>query len=489
MAAMDQTIVAAALPKIITSLHASQKKITWIVTAYLLLQAATTPLYGKLSDMYGRKPLILGAILIFWVGSGLSGVAQNATQLTIFRAFQGIGGGGLITLALTIIGDIFSPRERGQYVSAMFVLIGLATILGPLLGGWLTDNFTWRLIFGINLPIGIVAIAILEATLDLPVPNEEHTLDILGVLFILVATGSIIVVAEKGNDWGWASDRIEILAILAVVGGILFFYQEYMSTEPILPLELLKNPVIASTIALSFTIGLGRILVINYIPTFLQFTRGVSATYAGALIAPMIIGMSGISLIVGQLMSRVGRYKPFPVVGSVLAGVGFLFLSTINGGTSFMTLSVYLFILGAGFGLVMPVLTTAAQNAAKPEYLGVVTTTITYIRTIAAALGVSIYGTIYSNSFSNMMTRIVGRGRARGGLDPVLLHSPKYSIPLRGDIVRAVSLSMDKMFLYLIPVAGVAFVIALILPELPLSTQSNIEEMDDSDTTAQPTSD
>jgi len=493
MAAMDQTIVAAALPDILSDLGASQDKITWIITAYLIMQAASTPLYGRLSDMYGRKPLFLGAIVIFWVASGLCGVAQNATQLTLFRAIQGIGGGGLISLALTIIGDIFSPRERGQYISGMFILIGIATILGPLLGGWLTDHYTWRLIFAINLPIGLLAIAVIEPTLNLPVPDEDHTIDYLGVLFLFLTTVAVIVVSEKGSDWGWDSWRIGLLIVTAVVALALFLLQEHASREPILPLELFRNRVVAAAIGLSFCAGIGRLLVINYIPTFLQYTQGVSSTTAGALIAPMIIGMVGFSFIVGNLMTRTGRYKPFPVMGAVFGAVGFFLLSTIHGGTSFSTLAIYLFITGAGFGLIMPVLTTASQNAVRPEYLGVVTTIITYLRTLAGGLGVSIYGTLYSNSFSEMMVRIAGRGQGRGALDPVLLHTPQYGRALRDDIVRAVSLSMDQMFLYLVPVMAVAFVIALLLPELSLSQQSNVEEMESDDgtdgTDARPTSD
>ncbi|GGL68421.1 MDR family MFS transporter [Halocalculus aciditolerans] len=493
MAALDQTIVSAALPKILNELGAGTDKITWIVTSYLITMAATMPLYGRLSDMYGRKGLFEFAILAFLVGSGLCGVAQDVTQLTLFRALQGIGGGGLISLAMTIIGDLFSPRERGKYVSFLVILMGLSNVGGPLLGGWLSDHYTWRLIFLINLPIGLASLAVIEPTLDLPIPDEDHTIDVLGVCLLLVTTVGIVFLSEwGGSDYEWLSWQILTLAFATIMAIALFLFQEYSVDEPILPLHLFRNPVVAGCLGLSFTAGVGRLLVISYVPTFLQYTRGVSATYAGVLLAPMILGMTGMSFVIGQLLTRTGRYKPFPVVGSVLAGVGFFFLSTIHGGTSFRVLAGYLAITGAGFGMIMPVLTTAAQNAVGPADLGSVTTTLSYLRSLAGGLGVAVFGSIYSNELSSRMVRITGRAQSRGSLGPVSLHTPQVSRVLREEVIRAVSLSMDKMFYSVIPVLVVAFLIAILIPELRLSEQSNVEAMEEDgseSTGTQPTSD
>jgi len=490
MAALDQTIVSAALPQILSELGAGTDKITWIVTSYLITMAATMPLYGRLSDMYGRKNLFEFAIIAFLVGSGLCGVAQNVTQLALFRALQGIGGGGLISLAMTIIGDLFSPRERGKYISFLIILIGLSNVGGPLLGGWLSDHYTWRLIFLINLPIGLAGLAILEPTLDLPVPDEDHAIDVLGICLLLATTVGIVFLSEwGGSDYAWGSWQILLLGLATAVAAALFVVQEYSVSEPILPLHLFGNRVVAGCLGLSFTAGVGRLLVISYVPTFLQYTRGVSATYAGVLLAPMILGMTGMSFVVGQLLTRTGRYKPFPVVGSVTAGVGFFFLSTIHGGTSFGVLAGYLALTGAGFGMIMPVLTTAAQNAVGPADLGSVTTTLSYLRSLAGGLGVAIFGSIYSNELSTRLLQVTGRAQGRGSLGPVSLHTPQVSRALREEVIRAVSMSMDKMFGAVIPVLVVAFLIALLLPELSLSEQSNVEAMNDDGTDARPTSD
>ncbi|MFB6166540.1 MAG: MDR family MFS transporter [Haloarculaceae archaeon] len=493
MAALDQTIVSSALPQILSELGAGTDKITWIVTSYLITMAATMPLYGRLSDMWGRKNLFEFAIVTFLVGSGLCGVAQDVAQLALFRALQGIGGGGLISLAMTIIGDIFSPRERGKYVGVLVVLMGLSNVGGPLLGGWLSDHYTWRLIFLINIPIGIAGLALLEPTLDLPVPDEDHSIDVLGILLLLVATVGVVFISEwGGSDYAWTSWQIVTLALTTVVAAGLFVYQESVVDEPILPLHLFGNRVVACCLGLSFTAGVGRLLVISYIPTFLQFTRGVTATYAGVLLAPMIIGMTGMSFVIGQLLTRTGRYKPFPVIGTVLAGTGFFFLSTIHGGTSFDVLAGYLFVTGGGFGMIMPVLTTAAQNAVGPADLGSVTTTLSYLRSLAGGLGVAIFGSIYSDTLASHMTRIAGRGQGRGSLGPVALHTPQVPRVLREAVISAVSLSIDRMFGAVIPVLVIAFVIALLLPELSLSEQSNVEAMSETESSGtgpQPTTD
>ncbi|MFB6079748.1 MAG: MDR family MFS transporter [Haloferacaceae archaeon] len=478
MGALDQTIVAAALPDILSELGAGTDKITWIVTSYLITMAATMPLYGRLSDMYGRKSLFEFAIITFWVGSGLCGVAQSVTQLALFRALQGVGGGGLISLAMTIIGDIFSPRERGQYISYMIVLIGISNVFGPLLGGWLSDQYTWRLIFAINLPIGLVALAILEPTLQLPIPDEDHTIDLLGVALLLLVTVAIVFVSEwGGSDYAWTSWQVVTLGLVALVGTGIFVIQEYTVDEPILPIHLFTNPVVVGTLGLSFTAGVGRLVIISYVPTFLQYTRGISATYAGVLLAPMILGMTGVASIVGQLLTRTGRYKPFPIVGSVFAGVGFFLLSTIHGSTPFSVVAAYLGLSGAGFGLIMPVLTTAAQNAVDPADLGSVTTTLSYLRALAGGLGVAVFGSIYSNSLTSRLARVTGRARSRGAVGPVVLHTPKVGRVLREQVILAVSRSVDEMFHYLVPVMAIAFVIALLLPELELSEQANVETM------------
>ncbi|MFB6130627.1 MAG: MDR family MFS transporter [Salinigranum sp.] len=478
LGSIDQSIVGTALPTIAGELGGLDK-LSWVVTAYLVTVTVTTRLYGKLSDIYGRSIVYEVSIAIFLLGSILSGFAGNMVQLTVFRAFQGIGAGGLIAMATTVLGDIFSPRERGKYMSYMMLIFGAATIGGPLLGGYLTDHFTWRWIFYINVPIGVAAILVMHFELDLPVPEETHAIDYLGAALLVCAVGALMLLTTwGGTQYAWGSVQILGLAAATLVLGVAFVAQELRVDEPIFPVHLMDRGAVAGVIALSFCLGVGIFGATIYLPVFLQTVLGVSATNSGLLLLPLVGGMLVTAALTGQLMTRTGRYKPFVVLGTVLGTGGYWLLHTMGPATTHLHSTLYMVLTGMGFGFIMPVLTVAVQNAVDRKNLGVATTSVTFSRSLGSAVGVAVFGALLTNQLSARLADAFP-GKAGAHLSSTgssLGPSAIAALPrgVRTVVVQALAGSIDAVFLAGTAVLVAAFAIALLLPELELSESAHV---------------
>ncbi|WP_159052315.1 MDR family MFS transporter, partial [Streptomyces longwoodensis] len=388
LAALDQTIVSTALPTIVSDLGGLEH-LSWVVTAYLLASTAATPLWGKLGDQYGRKKLFQAAILIFLVGSALCGMAQDMPQLIAFRAVQGLGGGGLMVLSMAIVGDIVPPRERGRYQGLFGAVFGATSVLGPLLGGLFTEHLSWRWVFYINLPVGVVALAVIAAVLHIPRKGTRHVIDYLGTFLIAsLATCLVLVASLGGTTWPWGSARIAGLIALAVVLAVAFVTVERRAAEPVLPLKLFRVRTFTLSAVISFIIGFAMFGAMTYLPTFLQVVQGVSPTMSGVHMLPMVFGMLLSSTVSGQIVSRTGRWKVFPLTGTAVTTVGLLLLHQLDERSPTAEMSAYFFVFGLGLGLVMQVLVLIVQNAVPYEDLGVATSGATFFRSIGASFGV-----------------------------------------------------------------------------------------------------
>jgi EmrB/QacA subfamily drug resistance transporter len=473
LAALDQTIVATALPTIVGDLG-GLNHLSWVVTAYLLASTVTTPLYGKISDLYGRKPVFQFAIVVFLLGSALAGLSQNMTELIAFRGLQGIGAGGLITLAITIIGDVVPPRERGRYQGYMGAVFALASVIGPLLGGFFVDQLSWRWVFYVNLPVGAVALVVTSIVLDLPTRRISHRIDYAGTALLVGAVSSILLaVTWGGTEYAWGSTTI---VGLAVVGAVLlagFVAVERRVPEPVLPLYLFRNRVFAVATATMFIVGLAMFGGIIYLPLFLQVVGGRSATNAGLLLLPLILGLMFTSIASGRIISRTGRYKAFPVCGMLVMAVGMYLLSTMGPTTTQVQASVYMIVLGLGLGMVMQVLVLAVQNAVDPKDLGVATGAATFLRSMGGSFGVALLGAVLSNRLASNLADLLPGGQLPAGISPdTLKGSPAaiLSLPaaVRGPVIEAFARSIDTVFLVGVPIAIVGFAISLLLREVPL---------------------
>ena len=504
LGSIDQSIVSTALPTIVGDLGGSGS-ISWIVTAYLITTAVTTPLYGKLSDIYGRSIIYEISIAIFLIGSALSGLAgdipvlddhvSGMAQLAIFRAVQGVGAGGLIAMATTILGDIFSPRERGKYMSYMMLIFGAATVAGPLLGGYLTDHFTWRWIFYINIPVGLAAISVIYTQLDLPVPDETHDIDYLGAVLLTVAVAALMLVTSwGGSEYAWDSARILWLAAITIVFAVAFVVQELRVAEPIFPIDLLRRRTIAGVDILSFMVGVGLLGGTTYLPVFLQTVLGQSATNSGLLLLPLVGGLMITAAATGQLMTRLGYYKPFTAAGGALGTVGFYLLSTMGPETTQLWSSVFMFVTGLGLGFIMPTLTIAVQNVVDRKNLGVATTSVTFSRTLGSGIGVSVLGAILSNQLTNRLgssslgpTAAQQLADAGSNISPqVLATLPTKAVPI---VKVALANSIDQLFLAGSAVLGIGFLVALTLPSLELGEEAAVDVSEDDGSPASPASD
>ncbi|AGK76885.1 Drug resistance transporter, EmrBQacA subfamily [Streptomyces microflavus DSM 40593] len=470
LAALDQTIVSTALPTIVSELGGLDH-LSWVVTAYLLAATAATPLWGKLGDQYGRKKLFQAAIIIFLIGSALCGVAQNMPQLIGFRALQGLGGGGLMVLSMAIVGDLVTPRERGKYQGLFGAVFGATSVLGPLLGGFFTQHLSWRWVFYINLPIGVVALLVIAAVLHIPVRREKHTIDYLGTFLIAsVATCLILVASLGGTTWDWGSAQIIGLAVLAVVLLIAFVAVERRAAEPVLPLKLFRIRTFSLVAVISFVIGFAMFGAMTYLPTFLQVVHGITPTMSGVHMLPMVLGLLLTSTASGQIVSRTGRWKVFPLAGTALTAAGLLLLHRLTPDSSTWEMSLYFFVFGAGLGLVMQVLVLVVQNAVSYQDLGVATSGATFFRSIGASFGVAIFGTVFTNRLTGQLeSALAGRSVPPGADAERLAADPRaiQMLPadLRPSILSAYSTSITDVFLYAAPVVLVAFVLAWFLRE------------------------
>ncbi|MFI8822752.1 DHA2 family efflux MFS transporter permease subunit [Streptomyces sp. NPDC053431] len=470
LAALDQTIVSTALPTIVSELG-GMEHLSWVVTAYMLASTAATPLWGKLGDQYGRKKLFQGAIVLFLIGSALCGIAQNMPQLIAFRAVQGLGGGGLIVLSMAIVGDLVSPRERGRYQGLFGAVFGTTSVLGPLLGGLFTEHLSWRWVFYINLPIGVVALFVIAAVLHIPVGTRRHTIDYLGTLLIAsVATCLVLVASLGGTTWAWDSPQIIGLAVLGAVLLVWFVQVERRAAEPVLPLKLFRIRTFTLVSVISFVVGFAMFGAMTYLPTFLQIVQGVSPTMSGVHMLPMVVGMFLMSTASGQIVSRTGRWKVFPMAGTAVTAIGLLLLHRLTETSSTWEMSVYFFVFGAGLGLVIQVLVLVVQNAVSYRDLGVATSGATFFRSIGASFGVAVFGTIFTNGLTEKLADALagealppGAGAAELAADPRAL----ADLPpdLRPAVLHAYATSITDVFLYAAPVVLVAFVVACFLKE------------------------
>ncbi|AYN41575.1 DHA2 family efflux MFS transporter permease subunit [Streptomyces dangxiongensis] len=470
LAALDQTIVSTALPTIVSELGGLEH-LSWVVTAYLLASTAATPLWGKLGDQYGRKRLFQTAIVIFLIGSALCGAAQDMPQLIAFRALQGLGGGGLIVLSMAIVGDLVPPRERGRYQGLFGSVFGAASVLGPLLGGLFTEHLSWRWVFYVNLPVGVVALAVIAVALHIPHRAARHVIDYLGTsLIAAVATCLVLVASLGGTTWAWGSAQIIGLAVLGVLLAVAFVVVERRAAEPVLPLGLFRVRTFTLAALISFIVGFAMFGAMTYLPTFLQVVHGVSPTLSGVHMLPMVFGLLLSSTVSGQIVSRTGRWKVFPVVGTAVTTIGLLLLHRLDERSGTAEMSACLFVLGLGLGLVMQVLVLIVQNAVSYADLGVATSGVTFFRSIGAAFGVAIFGTIFAGRLGDKLADALRGLRLPPGATPDALRSDPRGIAtlpsaLRPAALHAYASAITDVFLYAAPVAAVGFVLAWFLKE------------------------
>ncbi len=470
LAALDQTIVATALPTIVGDLG-GLSHISWVVTAYLLAQTVVTPLYGKLGDMFGRKVVLQGALLLFLAGSALCGLSQNLDELIAFRALQGLGGGGLMVSAQAAIGDVVPPRERGRYTGLFGAVFGLASVAGPLLGGFLTGAVSWRWIFYVNLPLGAVALVVLGATLPAASERVHRTIDYLGTALLAAGLSAIVLLASLGGtSVAWGSPVIFGLGVGGVVLIGLFAFAERYAQEPVLPMRLLRNRVFASTSAVGFIVGFALFGAVTYLPLFLQVVKGASPTGSGLQLVPLMGGLLVTSIASGQVITRTGHYKPFPIAGTAVMAIGLYLLSTMDAATSTVTSFAFMFVLGLGLGMVMQVLVLAVQNAVDYSDLGVATSGATLFRSIGGSLGTSVLGAIFANRLSGELKRALPSGVALGGntssIDPQQID--RLPGPVRAAYLHAFTSSLNTVFLVAAAIAVVAFALSWLIRELPL---------------------
>ncbi|HLX48861.1 MAG TPA: MFS transporter [Streptosporangiaceae bacterium] len=473
LAALDQTIVSTALPTIVGDLG-GLNRLSWVVTAYLLATTVSTPLWGKLGDQYGRKGLFQAAIVIFLGGSALCGLSQDMNMLIAFRALQGLGGGGLMVLAQAIVGDVVPARERGRYQGAFGAVFGVASVAGPLLGGFFVDNLTWRWVFYINLPVGVVALAVIAAVLPARSARQSHRIDYLGTILLgASATCIVLLTSWGGTTYGWGSGVIIGLAAAAVVLAVAWWRSAGRAAEPVLPLRLFRDPVFSAAGAIGFCAGFAMFGALAFLPLYLQVVRGVSATLSGVYLLPMVVGMLLTSITSGQLISRWGRYKIFPIIGTVLLALALFLLSRLSLTSPTAVMWLYFLILGLGLGLILQVLVIAVQNSADYADLGAATSGATFFRSIGASFGVAIFGSIFSNRLASEVVSQLHGVPLPAGFNPAQVQAKPALIRalpavLRGDVLHAFSLSMQTVFLAAVPVALAAFVLSWFLREAPL---------------------
>ena len=476
LSSLDQTIVSTAMPTIVGQLGGVEHQV-WLTTAYLLATTIVMPIYGKFGDVLGRRNLFLIAIALFTIASVGCAFAGDFTQLILFRAIQGLGGGGLMILSQAIIADIVPASERGKYLGPLGAVFGLSAIGGPLLGGFFVDHLTWQWAFYINIPVGIAAFAIAWFTLKLPSKKATQPIDILGVVFLSAFTTCLIFFTDFGGDaeHGWTSSTTWAFGGGMLVAAIAFVMVEARAKDPIIPLSLFKNRTFVNATLIGLTLGLGMFSAIGFVPTFLQMSSGTSAAASGLLMLPMMVGLIGTSIISGIAITRTGRYKMFPIAGTVLVALAMILMTSLTADTPIWLICVFLFIFGAGLGLIMQVVVLVAQNSVNPTMVGTATSTNNYFREVGASLGVAVFGAMFTTRLTeNLTTVFVGAGASAGdadsatsSLDPQTLATLPDAV--RDGVVTAYADALAPVFWYLVPFIAIAFVLSLFLKQIPLS--------------------
>jgi len=475
LASLDQTIVSTALPSILSDIGGGSH-LSWVVTAYLLTSTASTPLYGKISDLYGRKSVFQTAIVVFLIGSALCGLSQNLPELVLFRGVQGLGAGGLISLALAIVGDVVSPRERGRYQGYFGAVFAVSSVGGPLIGGFLTDSLSWRWVFYVNLPIGLVAFLVTGTVLRLPYVRRNHTIDFTGSGLLIAGVSALLLVTVwGGQQYAWTSPTIIALAVTALLLLGLFILVEHRASEPILPLHLFGNDVFRISGLVVFLVGAALFGVIVYLPEYLQVTHNASATSSGLQLVPLMVGVLTASIGSGRLISRIGRYKRFVVAGTALLTIGLALMTQINVHTNRVVLSLFMVVVGLGIGCCMQNLTLAVQNSVDYRDLGTATAANTFFRSLGGAIGVAVLGAVFSAQLSAGIAKVAPAGARLSGSGFQVNRIQHLPEPLHGQVLDAFAHALDVAFIVAVGIAVVAFLGALLLREIRLGTRSGLE--------------
>jgi EmrB/QacA subfamily drug resistance transporter len=470
LAMLDQLVVSTALPRIVGDLG-GVSHLSWVVTAYILTSTITTPFYGKLGDMYGRKKLFIFAIVLFLIGSALSGLSTSMAMLISFRALQGLGAGGLMVGAMSTLGEIVPPRERGKYMSYFMAAMMLATVGGPLLGGWITDAFSWRWIFYINLPVGGAALVYMWATLKLPARRVEHRIDYLGgILLGVIATAIILVATWGGTEYKWLSAPVLGLIAVAVVAFVWFLSVERRAAEPMLPLHVFKSRNFSLSMALAFFVGLALFGALTFLPLYQQTVQGATPTVSGLLLTPMMVSSAVISVVAGLVVSKTGKYRLFPIVGGAVMAVGMWLLTTLSVSTSRLDLGLYFVILGLGMGCLMQMVSLIAQNSVEVRDIGVATSARMFFQQMGGSLGVAAFGAVFATKLNSFMASASGGAgstfHVSGTFDPATISSFPHAV--QEIIFRAVTHGVDAVFYAVLPASIVVFVLALFIKQVPL---------------------
>jgi EmrB/QacA subfamily drug resistance transporter len=482
LAMLDNMIVGTAMPRIVGELGGLDH-LSWVVTAYVLGTTVSTPIWGKIGDLYGRKNIFITSIVIFLIGSALSGMSQSMGQLIGFRALQGLGAGGLMVGAMAIIGDLVPPRERGRYQGLMAGVMAMAMIAGPLAGGFITDHLNWRWAFYVNIPLGGVALAWLLAKLDLPKYRTEHRIDWWGAGLLSVGiTALVLITTWGGGQYAWGSWQIIALAVVGVVSLLIFGIVERRVAEPVLSLELFRNRNFALVSAIGFLLGFAMFGAINFLPLYQQTVQGSSATNSGLLLLPMMLAMMVVSIFVGQVITRTGRYKAFPIVGGFGMTAGMLLLSMVDVDTTKTQLALYMAVLGLGMGFLMQTTMLIAQNSVEQKDLGVASSAATFFRSIGGSFGVSLFGTIFVRHLHDDVAGRLGTAAADrmtsggGQVDPSQLHT--LAAGVKDALFHGIASSLSTVFIWAIPFAVAIAVLALFVKEIPLRGEPSAQAKD-----------
>ncbi|HEY1794754.1 MAG TPA: MDR family MFS transporter [Stellaceae bacterium] len=467
LASLDSTIVSTALPTIVGE-FGELSHLSWIVTAYLLASTVVTPIYGKLGDLFGRKVVLQSAIVIFLAGSALCGLSRSMGQLIAFRAIQGLGGGGLIVSTTAAIGDIISPRDRPKYQGLFGAVWGLSTILGPLIGGFFVEQVSWRWIFYINLPLGLLVVLVLGWAFTAPPPSRQPRIDAAGAVLLAVSlTALILFTSLGGNTLAWGSPGALGLAAAFLVGIVAFAAVERNAAEPILPLGLFRNGVFSICCAVGFIVGLSMFGSITFMPLYLQVVKGITPTHAGMALAPMMAGMLMTSIATGRIIHRIGRYRPFPIIGTAVMTIGLGLLGTLKLDTAVPVACGFVMLLGVGMGLVMQVLVLAVQNAVEYRHLGVATSGSMLFRSIGGSVGVSVFGAIFTAALTSDLAHLLPAGTP---IPTATAPASIQALPMaeRTIYLQAFTAALHPVFVYAAVIAAFAFVLTWFLKGLPL---------------------